>query len=333
MQECRMECGAGNRIGKQMVKRLEARLGTIHARQRLGLEAEHESKIFGGGIGFFHPENWYSAHGMLRGAFKLSGTYKRGRRNAHLIATHHNSVALAGLPEGCDGLKILHLSDLHLDMSDDIVERLNDCVAGLDYDLCVLTGDYRFRTFGNYTTVVSGMRRLREHLNGPVYAVLGNHDSVRMLLDFEDLGIQVLMNENVCHAVGADKVYIAGIDDAHFFGAHNMEKALQDVPWDACSILLSHTPEVYRQAAHAGADLLLCGHTHGGQVCLPGGYPIVALARVPRSFAKGNWRHAQMCGYTSAGAGSSMVDVRFNCPPEVTVHILSKGDRASRTGT
>ena len=314
------------RGGEQISKRLETRLGSLHARQRLGIEAEHESQVFGGGISFFHLENWYSAQAIIRGSLKLVGLYNRAHRNAHAIRTVHNQIRLTSLPRGCDGLRILHLSDLHLDMSEDIVERLIESVSAVDYDLCVLTGDYRFRTFGDAEKVLDAMVRLRSHLKGQVYAVLGNHDSIRMVPDFEDLDIQMLMNEHVEILHKGDAVYLAGIDDAHFFGVDNIEKAMQDIPLEGCSILLSHTPEVFRKAAHAGADLLLCGHTHGGQICLPGGYPLTLDARIPRRLGKGPWQHATMAGYTSPGAGSSIVDVRLNCPPEITLHTLSMGD-------
>jgi hypothetical protein len=88
------------------------------------------------------------------------------------------------------------------------------------------------------------------------------------------------------------------------------------------SILLSHTPEAYRRAAHAEYNLMLCGHTHGGQICLPGGLPVLTDTASPRRFARGAWCYHGMIGYTSAGAGTSIVDVRLNCPPEVTLHRL-----------
>ncbi|MGI9328090.1 MAG: metallophosphoesterase [Pseudomonadales bacterium] len=327
MNRSEMTVREATSLSSQLVSRIESRLGVRHARQRLGIEAEHESQVFGGGMSFFHPENWYSAHALIRGTLRISGMLGRARRNAHRLRVVHNHIVLKSLPAQCDGLRILHLSDLHIDMSEHIVERIVEAVAGLEYDLCVLTGDYRFRTYGNTSEVVAGMSRLREHLHSPTFAVLGNHDSVRMLPDLEDMGIHLLMNEHFLFHHNGGSVYIAGIDDAHFFGAHNIAEALSDVPWDSCSVLLSHTPEVYRQAAHAGADLLLCGHTHGGQICLPGGYPLTLDARIPRSYGHGAWQHATMLGYTSPGAGSSIVDARFNCPPEVTVHRLSRGDR------
>jgi predicted MPP superfamily phosphohydrolase len=122
--------------------------------------------------------------------------------------------------------------------------------------------------------------------------------------------------------VGGDAIYLSGIEDAHYFRLQNFHRAAQDIPRGAVSILLSHTPEVYRQAAHAGFDLMLCGHTHGGQICLPGGAPIVTDANSPRGVARGSWRYHDMIGYTSVGAGCSILDARFNCPPEVTLHRL-----------
>jgi predicted MPP superfamily phosphohydrolase len=67
---------------------------------------------------------------------------------------------------------------------------------------------------------------------------------------------------------------------------------------------------------------MLSGHTHGGQLCLPGGIPIKLEARLPRSMGRGAWRYAEMAGYTSVGAGTSLLPVRLNCPPEITLHTL-----------
>jgi len=67
---------------------------------------------------------------------------------------------------------------------------------------------------------------------------------------------------------------------------------------------------------------MLCGHTHGGQICLPGGVPLLTDADCPRALARGAWKYHNLIGYTSVGAGSCIVDVRLNCPPEVTLHRL-----------
>jgi len=105
----------------------------------------------------------------------------------------------------------------------------------------------------------------------------------------------------------------------------NLEKAIQGIPDGAVSVLLSHTPETYMRAAHADFSLALCGHTHGGQICLPGGVPIIWDAKCPRGLAAGPWQYHDLIGYTSKGSGTSIVDVRLNCPPEVTLHELLQG--------
>jgi predicted MPP superfamily phosphohydrolase len=143
-----------------------------------------------------------------------------------------------------------------------------------------------------------------------------------MLPALEAMGIRMLVNESETIERGGERVHFAGIDDAHFYRMDNLEKAAADIPHDAFSILISHTPEIYKQAAHAGFDLLLGGHTHGGQICLPGGIPITLDSVLPRYMASGPWRYHDMIGYTSVGAGSSVVPVRFNCPPEITLHRL-----------
>jgi predicted MPP superfamily phosphohydrolase len=192
----------------------------------------------------------------------------------------------------------------------------------MDYDVCVLTGDYRGATFGPFDAALEGLARVRARLKGPVYGVLGNHDTIRMVPGLEDMGIRMLLNECETVSRGEQRIYLAGIDDAHFYRVDNIEKAASDIPHDAFSILLSHTPEIYRQAAHAGFDLLLSGHTHGGQICLPGSVPITLDSVLPRHMGAGGWTYHDMAGYTSVGVGSSIVAVRINCLPEITLHRL-----------
>lgn len=302
---------------------LTRRLGAVHARQRLGIEDE-TPQVFGKGLNFFHPENWYSAHAMLRYLLKLTGIYWYGRRKALDLRLEQNDIELPHLPPSFDGLTLLHLSDLHLDMHPDATQVLIEFVEKLEYDICVITGDYRALTTGSIDAAMAGMRSLCTVLKPPLYAVLGNHDSIRMVPELEEMGIHMLLNESVMIERQEAKLYLAGIDDAHYFRVHNLEKAAHEIPADAVSILLSHTPEVYRQAAHTGFNVMLCGHTHGGQICLPGGYPLTLDAKCPRYMGSGSWRYHNMTGYTSVGSGTSIVDVRLNCPPKVTLHRLRK---------
>lgn len=311
-------------MDQTLYDRLAQRLGRVHLRQRLGLESEHEAQVFRRGTHFFHLENWYPAHAVIRASLSLVGLHGRGRRNALKIRIVHNEVRLAALPAAFEGYTILHLSDLHLDMSQDFVDALIERVRAVDYDLCVLTGDYRYRTRGPYEPALAGLARLRPHLTEPVYAVLGNHDSIRMVPGMEDLDIRVLLNESVRLERHGAMIHLAGIDDAHYYRVDNLHKAANDIPQEAVSLLLSHTPEPFRNAAHADFKLMLCGHTHGGQICLPGGIPLITDADCPRAYVRGPWRYHDLVGYTSVGAGSSIVDVRLNCLPEITLHRLQR---------
>jgi uncharacterized protein len=210
-------------------------------------------------------------------------------------------------------------------MNEVAMNRLIELVSSMQYDVCVLTGDYRGRTFGPFQPALDGVARVGTHLKQPIYAVLGNHDTIQMVPGLEAMGIRVLLNECETIVRKDQRIYLAGIDDAHFFRMDNIEKAAHSIPRGEFSILLSHTPEVYRQAAHANFDLMLSGHTHGGQICLPGSIPIKLEAVLPRRMGAGPWQYSDMIGYTSVGAGSSVVPVRLNCPPEITLHQLRRG--------
>jgi len=303
-------------------EKLERRLGRLHARQRLGIETDHEAQVFGQGLNFFHFENLSFSSLLIEGVLRLSGLYRRGQENAARLRLRRNEIISPRIPPGFDGFRILHLSDLHVDMNDPAMSRLLGLLPSLEYDLCVLTGDYRGQTFGAFEPCLAGMARLRAALKGPVYGVLGNHDTVRMVPGLEGMGIRMLLNECAAIERGSQQIHLAGIDDAHFYRVDNIEKAADAIPHEDFSILLSHTPEIYRQAAHSGFDVLLSGHTHGGQICLPGGIPITLDSSLPRAFGSGCWKYKGMSGYTSVGAGSSVVPVRFNCPPEITLHVL-----------
>jgi predicted MPP superfamily phosphohydrolase len=305
---------------------LERRVGRLHARQRLGVEDDHEAQVFGQGLTFFHLENSVLFALVIEYSLKMTGLFWRGCKNAEQVEVRYNHIRIAELPEAFDGFTILHLSDLHCDMSGRAMRRVANLLAGLRYDLCVLTGDFRGKTFGPYEAALDIVADLSPKISAPIYGVLGNHDSIRMVPDLEKIGIRILVNESDKIERGDQCIYIAGVDDPHYFRADNLEKASDSIPLDAFSILLSHTPEIYRQAAHAGFSLFLCGHTHGGQICLPGGFPLTlsSSSLLPRRLGAGSWKHHTMNGYTSVGAGSSVVPVRFNCPPEITLHYLEK---------
>ena len=116
-----------------VLSKLEQRLGgRLYAKQRLGIETDHEAQIFGQGLTFFHIENWYSIHSVIRTFFKLTGLYWRGRANAARVQIRYNDIHSKRLPPAFDGFTLLHMSDFHADMNDGAMRRLEEIVLELE---------------------------------------------------------------------------------------------------------------------------------------------------------------------------------------------------------
>jgi predicted MPP superfamily phosphohydrolase len=309
--------GSGETLGQ--------RLGRSYAKRRIEIETANETYHSSSGIELFGV---YFSDATIRRVLKLTGLYRRGCRNAQEIQVKHN-VINAPIPQAFDGFTILQLSDLHIDMNPSIIARLESILPSITYDLCVMTGDYRGKSSGPFEAALAGMAQIRACLKEPIYGVLGDHDTIRMVPRLEMMGIRMLLNESVGIKRGTHLIHLAGIDDDHYFHVADIAKAASEIPAGAFSILLSHTPKVYGEAAHARFNLLLSGHTHGGQICLPGGIALTLEARLPRYMGAGPWKYERMLGYTSQGTGSSIVPVRFNCPPEITLHHLQSCRAAS----
>ncbi len=301
---------------------LQARLGVDHTYRRLHRQTTHIARIYGGGRTRFHVENMEWLHSMIAVGLQVMGLRRRARRNALTPIVTHHTVPIKNLPPDFEGFRLLHLSDLHADLDDTFIPALAEQIAGLDYDACLITGDFRFHTYGSYTAAITGMQQLRAAIKSPVYAVLGNHDYLEMITDLEAMDIRVLLNENISIERNGDRIWIAGVDDAHFYETADLERATHAIPAGEPIILLAHSPDVYAQAACKGVALMLCGHTHGGQLCLPGGFMIIKNSRCHRRFCKGSWQHEELIGYTSSGTGSSGMAARLNCPSEIVIHHL-----------
>ncbi len=305
---------------------LPARMGVEAFTSRFNTQVEYAAKIFGGrGFARFHLENADFLHAAIGLFLRLTGLYGRGLRNAAAVQVETVEHWFPNLPAAFDGFRILQLSDLHADALPEGGAALARLVSGLDYDLCVLTGDCRFSPWDDYGPCLEAMRLVLGALRcaGGVYGVLGNHDFLEMVPVLESLGANLLLNESVRIRRGDAAVVLAGVDDPHFYGADDPAGAMAGADGDF-TILLCHSPEACAKAAAIGVDLFLAGHTHGGQICLPGGVPIITNADCPRCFASGKWRLRRMLGYTSRGVGTSGVPVRFFCPPEVATHVLRR---------
>lgn len=303
---------------------LATRMGRENLERRLHRQQLHIAGKAWHGKGLFRFEHRVNFPKLVSTAFKCVGLYGRGYRNYLAIRVVENVVSLPGLPSAFDGLRVLQIADLHTDLDDALPGAVIARLQGLQYDLCVNTGDFRNRTRDSTHASMAATRRIYDHIHGPCYGIFGNHDFIEKVPDLEAMGIRLLLNESVSIERDGQQLWLSGIDDAHFYGSHDIARARAAVPEGAFAIMLSHTPETYREVAAAGYRFMLSGHTHGGQICLPGGRIISGHCEAPHAMWRGPWHYGELQGYTSPGTGSGSSPLRFNCPPELTVHVLRK---------
>ena len=263
---------------------------------------------------------------------RLIGLHRRGVRNALGFAVNRMELSFADLPPAFDGFRLLQISDPHFDALPGIEERLCDMAAAEAVDLCVLTGDYLLKNGGPFAQVLPSFARLAAAVKAGhgIVAILGNHDPADLVPGIEAAGIRVLINESLTIERDGDAIHLTGTDDVHYFYTDAVPAALGAAPAalgaapDGFRIALIHSVEAAGIAADAGFQLYLAGHTHGGQICLPGGRPVFTHLTCHRAYARGIWRHGDMVGYTSSGVGVSGIPVRFNCPGEMAVITLRR---------
>ncbi len=192
--------------------------------------------------------------------------------------------------------------------------------------MCILGGDFRMKTYGPFAAALNEMNRLLPEIRAKdgILGVLGNHDCLEMVESLQEHGARFLINDSRAIERDGESIRIVGVDDCHYYKAHDLESAFTGVPLETFSILVSHSNEVYREAVDYRPNLLISGHTHAGQILFPVIGPVFTHSKAPRRFCSGRWDYEGMPGYTSAGAGVSGVPVRFNCKGEITVITLRK---------
>ena len=301
---------------------LERRLGPRLFAERIRREDSRELEL--GGLLRWCPMRWAGPAVAL--AFSVCGLRRRGRREFLDIRVREETFEVPGLPPELDGFAILHLSDLHIDIDPELPGAIRAAVerAAGRYDAAAVTGDFNNFTVHSDTKALDLVAQLRSAFTAPVFGVLGNHDSVRDVPYLERGGVRILLNESVrlrrAGASGGPALLLAGVDDPNVFRTHDLGAALADRRPGEPSVLLAHAPAVHLEAAAAGVSLVLCGHVHGGQICLPSGLsPLWRHWRFPRRVRRGRWTEGATQGYTTTGAGACGVPLRLNCPPEVVL--------------
>jgi predicted MPP superfamily phosphohydrolase len=303
---------------------LSARLGPKAWAHRLAIQHQLEVDPESDEAGPVNVQRALRRARVLAGIVRWTGFAAWGRRNMLAVRREENILRLRGLPEPFRGRRLLHLSDLHADMVPGMAEAIVRAIGDWDYDAVVLTGDYRAHTRHEWEPALAECGKIARALrpDAPKFAVLGNHDPIEMVPGLEALGWRMLLNEAAPWRCGGAELWIAGVDDEHTFAGADVVRAHAAIPPGACALLLSHTPSTFATAAAAGFAGFLAGHTHGGQICLPGGFALLNNARAPRLVLRGAWQYQGMSGYTSRGAGACRIPARFFCPPEITRHTL-----------
>ena len=256
---------------------------------------------------------------------KVTRFYDRGVKNAQSIELKRVTLRFPNLPSSFDGYTILHITDPHFDTLPNFEDLVIETIHGLEVDICVLTGDYKLGVHGRYLHIIPAMRKVVAELSvrDGILATLGNHDTVFMVIPFEEMGVRVLANETVSLTREGTSIHFTGVDDPHYYYTPMASETLEASP-EGFKIALIHSPELYDLAAENGFSLYLAGHTHGGQITLPNKKPIIKHLHNGKHLAKGGrWQHNGLVGYTSNGAGTSGIPIRFNTKGEITVFTLT----------
>ena len=245
------------------------------------------------------------------------------RRETTRLAVLHRTLRLSKLPPDFRSLKIAVAADFHIkdkDLRSGRLAAVVDRINAEKPDLILLLGDFVNRTGANPPLAGSGNELRRLHAPLGVFAVLGNHDYRYRLPDLrrmlESAGITVLENRSVLLDTGSGPLRLAGVTDRSS-GWINYRAALPPTD-DVATLLLSHSPKVLLDQPVRRADFVLAAHTHGGQIRLP-------LLR--RLYPKGMYIGGGMPSFVTSGLGTSHVDLRLNCTPEIVILTLK-----NRTG-
>ena len=287
-----------------------------------------------------HPNTLFEIRKVSRRKFLLSAAAAGavvfagdGFWQSNRIRVVRMELPLRRLPKAFDGFTIAQLSDFHYDdrFSASVIRDSVSIVNDLRPDLTVLTGDFitvpmleTGRALHKAATTVVPCSEVLAGIKGPKYAVLGNHDvfvDIPLIVNsLERNGIVVMRNQSTPLERGNARIWLIGADD-FLRGLMRLRIAVAGIPPDEATIILAHEPDVADYTSNFGIDLQLSGHSHGGQVWIPGiGAPW--LPPMSRKYPRGLYRVKDMLLYTNMGIGTIRAPIRINAPPEVTFFTL-----------
>jgi uncharacterized protein len=253
-------------------------------------------------------------------ALNLTHVARAAISEPYMLSIEHERIVLNRLPPAFESFRIVQLSDIHHGPFSDRtqIERAVETAKRLQPDIIALTGDYISKERHYAAPCAEMLGRLKAKYG--VYAVLGNHDhwtDAALITDlFRAEGITVLVNEGMRFELNGSAFWLAGVDDT-MVGLEDISLALAGARQGEMKLLLAHNPIVLRRAARADVDLVLSGHTHGGQVALRSEPSQSGGPR--RRFLKGLGRLGNTQIYVNRGLGTVVLPIRYGCPPEVSL--------------
>jgi predicted MPP superfamily phosphohydrolase len=234
-------------------------------------------------------------------------------------------IPIRGLHPALEGFSIVQMSDIHLlpYTRPEMVQRSVEMANALKPDMTVLTGDYVWRMRSGAVVVAPLLAGLNARYG--VYSVMGNHDywlDIRVVQSaFDAARLPVLYNEGRSIGVGEATLYLAGVDDGQA-GKPDIKLALDRAPAGAPIVMLLHEPDLADVTClDPRVSLQLSGHTHGGQVLIPGKPPFFQPF-LGKKYPYGLFKIRNLWLYTNRGLGCISVPLRINCPPEISQFIL-----------
>jgi len=245
----------------------------------------------------------------------------------HIELTCHD-VVVPRLPSGLDGLRVLHISDLHLRPGSELAGELPTLVAGVPHDLTLYTGDF-IDTDDGIPAVADLLARMPRVAGA--YAVLGNHDHLPLgrfdgkndvaALRHALTGAGIDVIDNGARPILGGDLFIVGVDDPAT-DRDDLDRAMAGVPEGGCSLVLAHSPDIVLRLGAHRPGLILAGHTHGGQIRLPLLGPLITMSSLPRDDVMGLRQHHGVPTFVTRGIGYSGLDLRLGCPAEIALLTL-----------
>lgn len=238
---------------------------------------------------------------------------------ANSLTIETTSIQLKRLPKKLGGFRIVHLSDVHHSpfTSLEHIARAVDISNSLKPDMFVLTGDFVSHETEYIQPVAEVLGTLESEFGS--FACLGNHDhwtdAELVTKHLREANIKVLINEGFRFAARDSSFWLCGVDD-YMVGETDLHAALRGSFPDEMKLLLAHNPKTLYRAARAGIDLMLSGHTHGGQIKFRDDEKRILPNR---KFASGLYRRKDTQVYITRGIGTVVVPMRYHCPPEISL--------------